>query len=69
MFAAGTHLFQYELTTSMAQVYPSTAAPRLEVPAEIVLLFIANTTNASRTFNFCYDNDGTTFTQATALYW
>lgn len=69
MFAAGTQLVQYEITTSMVPVYPSTPAPRLEVPLELVLLVIANTTGGAVNFNLCYDDDGTTHTAATALYW
>jgi hypothetical protein len=69
MFGSGTQLFQYELTTSMAQVYPASGVPRLEVPLEIVLLVIANTTGSAVTFNLCYDDDGTAHAAGSALYW
>jgi len=69
MFAAGAQLLQYEITTSMVQVYPATAATRLEVPLEVVLLVIANTTSSGIAFRLCYDDDGTAHGTGTALYW
>ena len=30
---------------------------------------IVNTSNAARTFRLCYDDDGSTFDESTALYW
>lgn len=61
----------------VAQVRPSTAgtfetlaegssdAPRIE----ITRIVVSNTTGSAATFRLCHDIDGTTFDEASALFW
>lgn len=51
--------------TSAASIY----TPGTNKTAKVTLIVLCNTTGSAATFSIFHDNDGTTYTQATALYY
>ncbi len=51
--------------TNNTQAY----SPATGFIAEITSVFVANTTGSAATFRLYHDNDGTTYSEATALMW
>lgn len=59
-------LFQSRINgTSLTSVY----SPPDSTTTIVKQIFVANTTAGSLTFQLCVDDDGTTYSEATALYW
>jgi hypothetical protein len=59
-------LFQSRINgTSLTSVY----SPPDSTTVIVKHVVIANTTAAGATFQLCIDDDGTTYSEATALYW
>ena len=51
--------------TAMANLYSSPVG----LLTVITGICVVNTSNASKLFRLCFDNDGSTFDESTALYW
>lgn len=63
MFAKGSQLAQVRPSASASTAFTST------LRTEITRIVVANTTTATVGFSVYHDDDGATYTQATALYY
>lgn len=63
MFSSGSQLAQVRpANTSTATAYTAV------MPTEITRIVVCNTTGSAATFSIFHDDDGTTYSEATALY-
>jgi len=63
MFAQGSQLAQFRASASAATAYTAT------LRTEVTRIVVCNTTTSDAVFDLYHDDDGSTYTVATALYY